>query len=113
MTFPADIQSTIRIGIGLDLAPDQSTRHLVLLEHDPLALERKRQLGTDVTLLTFAQDVAQPIGGKIQRLVQVVRSGRGNGKLAVMALHELRQESVTVVHAADALQTQIPDQTVL
>ncbi|MCY1240489.1 hypothetical protein D9M72_533410 [compost metagenome] len=45
--------------------------------------------------------------------MQIISSGRGNGKLTVIALHEPRQESVAVVHAADALQAQILDQTVL
>lgn len=44
ITFLTHIQATIRIGIGLDIAANQTTRHLGLLQHDPLALERKRQL---------------------------------------------------------------------
>ncbi len=102
MAFPPHIEPAVGIGVGLDIATDQPARHLGLLKHDPLALERKRQLRTDVALLAFAQDLLEPIRGKIQRPVQIIRSGRGNGKLPVIALHEPRQEGVAVVHATDA-----------
>ncbi|MCY1240490.1 hypothetical protein D9M72_533420 [compost metagenome] len=58
MPLPAHIQPAVGKRIGLDITTDQPARHLVLFQHDPLALERKRQLRTDITLLTFAQDVA-------------------------------------------------------
>ena len=48
-------------------------------------------------------------GVRMPKPMLIGRSGRGNGKLAVIALHEPRQESVAVVHAADALQAQILD----
>ncbi|MCY1234295.1 hypothetical protein D9M72_468740 [compost metagenome] len=101
MAFPPHIQSTIGIGIGLDIATSQAACHLGLLEHDPLALERKRQLRSNIALLTFAQDVAQPIRGEIQRAVQVIGSGRDDRKPRVVVLYEARQKPIASLHVVD------------
>lgn len=67
MPLPAHIQPAVGERVGLDIAIDQPARDRVLLQHDLLALERKRQLRSDIMLLTFAQDVAQLIRGEVQR----------------------------------------------
>jgi hypothetical protein len=76
MSLPAHIEPPIRIGIGLDVAANQTARHLALLQHDPLALKRKRQLRSDITPLALAQDLGQSIRHQIQRPVQIIGSGR-------------------------------------
>ena len=108
MALPAHIQSTIRIGIGLDIATNQTTRHLGLLQHDPLALERKRQLRSDIALLALAQDLGEPIRCKIHRPMQVIGSGRDNRKPRIVVLHEARQKRIASLHVADARPAAVP-----
>lgn len=78
MALPANVEATVRIGIGLDVPAHQTACHLRLVQHDPLALKRERQLFTDITLFTLAQDLLQPIRRKIDGTMQIVGPGRGN-----------------------------------
>ncbi len=54
MPLPTHIQATVGIGISLDIATDQTARHITLFQHDPLALERERPLRP---VLALAQDL--------------------------------------------------------
>ncbi|QFI69599.1 Mobile element protein [Sinorhizobium alkalisoli] len=85
--------------LNIEILCANSSQEKGRVERMNRTLVGERQLGTDIALLTFAQDVAQPIRGKIQRPMQIIRWGRGNGNLPVIALREPRQESVAVVHA--------------
>lgn len=67
--------------------------------------KRKLQLRSDTALLALAQDIPDTIRGQVQRPMQVGRPGRDNGKLLIVAVHEVGQKRVALVHAANALQT--------
>ncbi|MBP2238775.1 hypothetical protein J2Z31_005316 [Sinorhizobium kostiense] len=75
MPLPAKVEPADGIGIGLDIVTGQTLRHLSLLQHDPLALERERQLRADIALFALAQDLLQPIRRKIDGTMQVAGAG--------------------------------------
>ena len=74
--LPAHLEPAVGEGVGVDILPGEPGRHLVLYQHDPLALVGQSELLPDIALLAVAEDVAQTVGGDVQRPVQIVRTGR-------------------------------------
>ncbi len=111
--MPAELQAAIRKGIAVNVFAHEAARDLVLLQNNPLPLERERQLPADVAFVAQAKDIAQPARFDVHGPVQVVRTARNLCKLGVMAFHEDRQEGVGGVHVRDSSQPELLDQPVL
>ena len=66
--FPANLEPTIRILVGLDIFADQPGRQRRLVQNDPLAVVGKRQLLRDIALFPPGQNRIELSGRPLEVL---------------------------------------------
>src|SRR5260370_41833333 len=92
MALEAHLQPCI-LEVGyVDVLASQAFAEVVPLQDDLLAVIRKSELITDVTLLTVTQDIGEPTCWDVERTMQITGSGGGNGEPFVATANEPRQK---------------------
>ena len=58
--FPADLEGSVCIGIGIYIVTDCAARMLAIIQNELPALGMNDQIGTDLPLIANAEDIGQP-----------------------------------------------------
>lgn len=93
-TLPADIKSPVGKLKNIRIFAGKPSADLGLLKDDTMSGVSKGQLRANISLVTQAQNIAQPVWFKIKRPVQIVTIQWYFGKLRVETFHEFWKECI-------------------
>ncbi len=113
MALGSHLQPAIREVVQIDVLAGEAFAQLTPLQDDLFAVVGQGELIANMPLFAVAENVVEPGGLELERLMQVVSPGRPHREPFVETVHEPRQEHVAALDAGYVLDPQLFHQPVL